>query len=388
MQRSWLLILGIAAALAVPARAQLGKRATVQAGSPEDKALAEINAAADPAQKLALIDKFMADYGQGDMALLGYQLYITQYAAAKDYDKVFEYGEKALTVDPNNFDLCVILVRAAEEKNDPAKVFTYGERAGQILTRYKAQPAPAGTEASAWEQQKTLALDSEKNNVNYVDYTLYRHSAAYETKDPMAKAGVLERYLAAFPDSPYMPYAEAQVAFTYQQAQNYTKMLRTAQGLLNKDPNNLDMLLLLSDYYSESGQQLDTAEADGKKALELIAQAKKPEGMSDEQWQQQTSLQKGLALSSLGQVYITRKNETAALDAFRSAAPLLKSNPVSYARNQYRLGFALLNLKRQAEAREAFAEAAAIDSPYKKPAEEKLAGLGGAPAKRPAKKRP
>ncbi len=386
MRRSWLLIFGMIAALAAPATAQIGKRPAVQAGSPEDRALAEINAATDPTQKLALIDKFMADYGKGDMALLACQLYIAQYMANKDYDKVFDYGDKALAVDPDNFDVAVTLARAAKEKGDLAKMFSYGERAGQILTRYKAQPAPVGTEAAAWEQLKANNIASEQDNINYIEYTLY--STAYATEDANAKIGLLERYAAAFPDSAYTSSAEALVAFAYQQAQNYPKMLQTAQALLSKDPNNLDMLLLLADYYSENGQQLDMAEADSKKALDVIAQAKKPEGISDEQWQEQISLQKGLALSSLGEVYITRKNEAAALDAFRSAAPLLKSNPPSYARNQYRLGFALLNLKRNAEAREAFEEAAAIDSPYKKPAEEKLAGLGGPPTKRRPKKEP
>jgi len=45
-------------------------------------------------------------------------------------------------------------------------------------------------------------------------------------------------------------------ATSYQQAQNAPKMLEVANGLLAKDPNNLGMLLLLSDYYCDKPDQL------------------------------------------------------------------------------------------------------------------------------------
>jgi hypothetical protein len=60
------------------------------------------------------------------------------------------------------------------------------------------------------------------------------------------------------------------------------------------------------------------------------------------------------------------------------AAPLLKSNPFMYARNQYRLGFAYLNLKKDPEAKHAFTDAVSVDSPYKGPAQQKLNELGSA----------
>jgi len=49
-------------------------------------------------------------------------------------------------------------------------------------------------------------------------------------------------------------------AASYRQTQNIAKMLDVANGLLAKDPDNLGMLLLLADYYSEKGEQLDKAE--------------------------------------------------------------------------------------------------------------------------------
>jgi hypothetical protein len=66
------------------------------------------------------------------------------------------------------------------------------------------------------------------------------------------------------------------------------------------------------------------------------------------------------------------------VESFRAAAPLLKADEVSYGRNQYRLGFALVNLKKNAEAKEAFTQAASVNSPYKALAQQKLQELAKA----------
>jgi len=79
-----------------------------------------------------------------------------------------------------------------------------------------------------------------------------------------------------------------------------------------------------------------------------------------------------------------KKLNPAAVESLTKAAPLLKSNAAVYARNQYRLGFAYLNLRNTAGAKQAFTDAASVDSPYKGPAQDKLKGI--AAAKAPAKK--
>jgi tetratricopeptide (TPR) repeat protein len=360
---------------ATPAVAQIGKYVPVPAGSDADHALSEINAATDPAQKLALIDKFAAS-AQGDMAIIVDDLYVNYYLTAKNYDKAFEYGDKLFALDPNNFANAVNMVRAAQEKGDSEKLFSYGTKAADILKRYKASPAPEGKSAQDWEQEKTSNLQSAHDNIVYVQQLIF--NGAYQTQDPTKRAAQLVQFAQMFPDSPYADQAMGVAAASYRQTQNTPKMLEVANGLLAKDPNNVGMLLLLADYYSEKGEQLDKAEADAKKATTVLADAKKPDGVTDEQWQQQVSLQKGLALSALGQVNIQKKNNAGAVDNLRAASPLLKSDAGAYARNQYRLGYALLNLKKVPEAKQAFTEAASVNSPYKQPALDKLKAMSGA----------
>jgi tetratricopeptide (TPR) repeat protein len=181
-----------------------------------------------------------------------------------------------------------------------------------------------------------------------------------------------------FPDTPEGEQALTLAALSYQQAQNRAKMLEIANGALAKNPSDIGMLLLLADDYSEKGDQLDKAEAYAKKAAALTDTAKRPDSLSDEEWKQQLSVQKGLAFSALGQINIQKKMNAQAVDNLTKAAPLLKSNAGAYARNQYRLGFAYLNLKRNAEAKQAFTQAVSVDSPYKGPAQQKLNEIAAA----------
>jgi tetratricopeptide (TPR) repeat protein len=369
---------------AVPARAQIGKVVIVAAGSEADHQLNDISAATDPAAKLKLIDAFSAAHADGDLQILADEQYVNYYLNAKQYDKAFEYGDKLFALDPDNFSNAVNMVRAANEKSDIDRLFAAGEKASGILQRFKAQPAPAGPSADAWKAQQQQKLESVKDNQDYIEQSLM--NAAYQQKDANRKAALLVRFANLFPDSPNAGQALGAAAVTYQQAQNRAKMVETANHALEKDPDNLGILLLLADDYSEKGEQLDKAESYAKKAASLCDTAKKPEGVSDADWQKQINLQKGLAFSALGQIDLQKKLNPAAVESLTKAAPLLKSNGSVYARNQYRLGFAYLNLKKIPEAKQAFTEAASVDSPYKGPALDRLKGL--AAAKAPAKKAP
>jgi len=377
-------LLIVFACLVSPLKAQIGKTILVPAGSDADHQLNEINAATDAAQKLKLIDAFAAAHTDNDSQILADEQYVLYYLNAKQYDKVYDYGAKLYALDPDNFSNAVNMVRAANEQGDTNRLFTEGEKAGAILQRFSAEPAPAGKDPGNWKAEQQQKLDAVKDNQEYIEESMA--NAAYHQKDVASQAALLVRYAKAFPDSPRGIQALDSAALLYQRAQNRPKMLETANTVLQKDPDNLGMLLLLADDYSEKGENLDKAEAYAKKAAQLCDTAKKPEGVADADWQKQITLQKGLALSALGQIDLQKKENTAAVDSLTKAAPLLKGNNAVYARNQYRLGFAYLNLKKAAEARQALTEAASVESPYKQYALEKLKSIPASAGKTPAKK--
>lgn len=367
---------------------EFGKTVGVKANTPEDKALTEINDTTDPAKKLALIEKFVADFAATDHVIIGYEMLIAHYQSEKNPAKVLEYCDKFLAADPNSFSTALIAFRIAQEQSDANKLFAYDAIIQGILARFKERPAPEGADADEWNQRKAATLESVKNEVSYVEYTLF--VTASQQRDPAARAAMLERFLKVYPDSAYAANALSLVAASYQMTRQYPKMLEFAQSVLTRDANNLGMLLLLADYWSESGQELNKAEANARKALTLFGAAQRPDNIPEAQWKQQVDLQKGIAYSALGQVQINKKQPAQAVESFRAASPLLKSDTVNYGRNLYRLGYTLAVMKRFPEARTILSEAVSLDTPYKSLAQQTLTQIGGASgtARPPAKKRP
>src|SRR5271156_3564846 len=247
--------LGLVMAAPGIASAQIGKSVSVAAGTPEDKALTDIYAATDGPDKIALLDKFMADYGKGDMELLGDQLYVQSYLAQKNYAKVYEYGDKVLALDPDSFSTAVLMVHAAEEQGDSTKLFAACQKVADIIKRYKSAPPSEGTSAETWNAQREMVLKTVEGDVGYVQYALL--NAAYKTTDAAARAALLEGYAATFPDSTYTVSAREQTAIAYQQAQNSPKMLAAAQSLLASNPDDISMLILLADTWCNDTAHLD-----------------------------------------------------------------------------------------------------------------------------------
>jgi tetratricopeptide (TPR) repeat protein len=361
--------------------AQLGKSVPIPAGSDLDHQLTAI-ANADGSQKLALIEQFSQSHPEPDLQIVADEQYVNYYLNAKQYDKVFEYGDKLFAMDPDNYMNAVNMIRAASEKGDVDKLFLYGEKGNAILQQYKKSSPPSGADAEAYEREKSQKLAELKDQQDYVRQSLF--SAAYNVSAPAKRAAYFERFGKMYQGSPEGSQALTIAAGAYQQAQNRAKMLDVANNALAVDPDNIGMLLLLADDFSEKGEQLDKAEAYAKKAATLTDTAKKPDNVADDQWKQQLTVEKGWAFSSLGQVNMEKKLNAQAVDNLTKAAPLLKSNTLFYARNQYRLGFAYINLKKNPDATKAFTDAASVDSPYKNLAQQKLAELSAAAHKKPS----
>src|SRR6202171_5494142 len=193
-----LFVVGIACARTAYAQ-QIGKFVPIPANSDADHALTEINAATDPAQKLALIDKFAA-IAQGDLAIVVDDQYVNYYIAAKNYDKAFEYGDKLFALDPDSLSNAVNMVRAAQGKGDADKLLAYGEKTAQILQRYKEKPAPEGTKQESWDTLKAQTLQDVHANVAYAEQLGF--DGAYRTANAAKRAGLLVRFAQLFPDSP------------------------------------------------------------------------------------------------------------------------------------------------------------------------------------------
>lgn len=191
------------ATAALPAAAQFGKQITVQVGTPEDKAVTAIQAATSPSQKLALLAKFAAAHPTGDMALMADNLYVSVYSSMKNYRKAYQYGDKALALDPTNLDVAIQLVRDAQLQNNTRRMVSYAVRVGEMVNKYKAQPAPAGMSASQWALQQKQTLAGVQPDVKWVVSSVY--AAISSEGSSSTKTAQLNAMAKAFPQSGHAP---------------------------------------------------------------------------------------------------------------------------------------------------------------------------------------
>jgi len=375
MKRWCLLFLLIATASS--AGAQIGKRVLIAANSPEDKALSAISAESDPQKKVAMFEDFIQKFAGSDAVVVALEMLQADYLKAQDYPKVWETGERALALDPLDFNVITSMVRAAEQMNDAQTIFAFGERAGAMVKTFKSSPPPTGISPEEWASRRQSDLNGIADDYNYVAYTFYSRAAS--EPNLAQRIALLESFAAAFPDSAYTGYAYETAAATAQQVNDPAKLVELAQKALALNPHSISMLLLTADSWSESGEKLDQAEKNAREVLVLLPKAQKPANVPDEAWSNQISVQEGLAHSILGQLLIRQQKMSDAIAELKLGTPLLKREPVSYARNQYRLGFALGKLRRLAEARTVLNEVAALDTPYKSLILDLLQQVGGTP---------
>jgi len=365
-----LALLGLMLGLGVvTAQAQLGKAVTIRAGSPEDRALLQIEQESDLAKRVALLEQFVQEFS-GDAALLGYRRLQANYLQLGELDKAILAGLHVLRLDPSDFSAMANLMRAFAQKQDVEQAFNYGTLAAGLIQRLKTMEPPADTSPEVWQEQKRSLLAGVQADYQYVDYTLY--TLASQESDPAKQGELLERYLAAFSDSPYLALAYQTCLIAYQRLGNLDKVLEVGERALAALPDNLGLTLHLALTLAEGGQHLPRAQELAQKVPALADKMTRPQDQTEEQWASQQNAWRGLAQSLLGMILMHQGSTKEAIEKFREAEPLLVTSPVDHARNLYWLGFAYAKLGRLDSARRYLQEAVAIESPYQAAARELL----------------
>jgi len=172
-----------------------------------------------------------------------------------------------------------------------------------------AQPAPA-------PQKKEIKDPAEYN----------AYVGAVQQADPNAKISGLEAFLTQYPNSVMKEDALEILMGTYQQKGDATKMGDTAQRLLQLNPNNVRALALLC--YTERvqaqgnvnpQQNLQLAEQNCQKGLAALQNFAKPDGMSEQDYQNLKKQMAGIFNAGCGIAALQKKDFPTATKSLRVA---------------------------------------------------------------------
>lgn len=251
-------------------------------------------------------------------------------------------------------------------------------------------PAQAQTPAPAQEQPKAAQPQFQaKSQEEYNDFIAITSTAANEER-----AKKVEEFFTKYPEAGLAPYVHQIAATTYQQLNNFDKLVFHAEKALTiwpENPQSPVLMMVLANAYSERNfpdKALDRAQ----KSIAAIEKMEKPAQVADAVWNQQKPQLLATNHAAMGVAYLTKyQNQPKAAKpegdppqagteapvdptlqlAIESLNKAVSLNPKDdFA--AYRLGIAYTMANKAEAAINAYARAVALEGYVSAPAKEKL----------------
>jgi hypothetical protein len=187
-------------------------------------------------------------------------------------------------------------------------------------------PAAGATQGAPGQAAPAAQKKEIKDPAEYNAYV-----AAVRQTDAAAKAQALEAFLGQYPNSVVKEDALEALMGAYQQAGNLPKLAETANRVLQVNPNNVPALALLAVTKRAAGEQGQNPQANfaeartlAERGLAALPRYTKPEGMADQQFQQQKLQLAAVLNSTAGFAALQMKDYVGAQRFLRAA---VESNP-------------------------------------------------------------
>jgi tetratricopeptide (TPR) repeat protein len=233
---------------------------------------------ADPAEKLHFMEQFAVQYPTHPAIAWVYDLLQPAYMKEKAWDEVMRVGEKRIDLEADNLDAAKLALKAAETKGNPDEIAKWADCSWRIASDIAAK---GGARAADAEQTKL-----------YAESMFY--SIAEQTADPTAKVGLLLALQARNPKSPFAENIPAECVSLYKKTNQMDKALVLANQTLAEDPDNVDVLMTVTEYYF-AREDHPKVVANTVHAIEVLEKKARPASMSDEEWQKKKTQMLGSA---------------------------------------------------------------------------------------------
>jgi tetratricopeptide (TPR) repeat protein len=359
-------------AFALTAFGQRHSVTDVDAETPDGKVLQQVMQAADPAQKTALLEQFVAQFPKAQAAPWALEQLLAIYAKAADSDKVLVVGEKLLAVDPDETEAALQCLKASEAKHNLEAIKKYSELASKLAVKMQATPQPKEAEqVETWKQE----VDYARQVDIYCEYSLYR--VFLESRDPKLTVEFGELLPARYPTGQYAGKLDDIMFLAYRQAGQSDKAIALAERVLTKNQNSEEMLLVVADNYMQNKKESEKVHGYCARLVELMNSKPKPEGVADDAWTTRKNLIIGQAHYMNGKLYFNENKFPQADTELTAALPLIESNAAAKGESLYLLGFSNYNMKKMQEAANYFKACSQVKSDYQAKAAKNLQVIKG-----------
>lgn len=348
--------------------------------TPEDELTLAYNGAEGPQDQIAALDKFMAAQAESKFAPCAHEYYTMAYLKLNNYDKVIEHGEKAFSLGHRDVMTSLNVAKAyvaSGKVGDGA--FDAIVNAAEVI-RTEGTPSRSSTiSEEEWKKESEAATAQANDWRAYMEYAFFQ--LIQREPDASKRIPWLDKFAAAYPDSPNAGQLHFQYFLAYQMTNQGEKAFEAGEKAVAVDPNNVTVLNVVADDYAARQINLEKAELYAKKAEEVIPTMSKPEAVPSEQFKASQDFQLGLSQLTLGYIAFQRgaktKKVAPAIDLFKKAVDLLGSNPQMQGKALYFLGYAyeVLYPPNHKGAMDALTRAAGIASPWQGQSQKLLADV-------------
>jgi len=248
-------------------------------------------------RKLALLEKYVAEYPKAAPIAWVYEQLLPIYMDAMQWDMVIATAEALLAVDPNDLDSAHDVLKAAEALNDAELKTKYAELAWDLASRTLAAPKPSDPDdLPDWTKQTTFAREV----LDYSEYTLATLAAAQT--DDLKRAELTLALQERNPQSKFLALTKKATVIELASL-NPQKAIQLAEEGLVKDPDNIDFLMTIADHDMSLERNLPRVLTYSLHILELLQGNPQPTGITSSEWEKKKAKFAGWANWLAGVVY-------------------------------------------------------------------------------------
>ena len=284
-------------------------------------------------RKLALLEKFVAQFPKATSMAWVYEQMLPIYVDAKRWDRVLATAQSLLALDPKDVDSAAAGLQAAEAQKDTALIARYAMLAWDAACHASKANKPADPDdAAEWAKQ----IEYANQVMAYSEFVL--SSQAIAETDPHKKTDLIRALEQRNPHSKYL--ADVKKERRRAEEQNNPELaLAAAEKGLASDPNNEDFLLRVAEHYMERDQDLTRVLNYSLRLLEILPKKPPPEGFTAESWEKKKEKYLGAANWMAGVIYGKQARYGLSDRYLRAALSYIQDDPQALAAAYFYLGY-------------------------------------------------